>query len=87
MKPRWKRQRVPSRISSPSTGQVVADPQLDIGMAEPMTQAVAAYGRAMPATTLWASLNGAVLVSHHMWTLFETVDCILSPMLSSAPLA
>lgn len=76
-----------SDIVAVNLARLVADLDLDIGMAEPMTQAVAAYGRAMPATTLWASLNGAVLVSHHMWTLFETVDCILSPMLSSAPLA
>ncbi|EJC83874.1 amidase, Asp-tRNAAsn/Glu-tRNAGln amidotransferase A subunit [Rhizobium leguminosarum bv. trifolii WSM2297] len=55
--------------------------------AEPLTRAFAARGRALPATSLWHTLNEAVMVSHRLWTLFDRVDCILMPMLSSAPVA
>jgi len=60
---------------------------LDEGRAEPLTQAFAARGRALPATSLWNTLNEAILVSRNLWTLFDRVDCILMPMLSSSPLA
>ncbi|RDJ03771.1 amidase [Rhizobium grahamii] len=66
---------------------LVQDFNLDMTMAERLTQAVVEQGSAMPAAALWASLNKALLVSHHMWTVFDKVDCVLSPMLSSAPLA
>lgn len=60
---------------------------LDESRAEPLTQAFAARGRALPAILLWNKLNDAVLVSRNLWALFDRVDCILMPMLSSAPLA
>ncbi|NEK16369.1 amidase [Rhizobium leguminosarum] len=60
---------------------------LDESRAEPLTQAFATRGRALPATSLWNTLNEAVLVSRNLWTLFDRVDCILMPMLSFAPLA
>ncbi|MBY3417271.1 amidase [Rhizobium laguerreae] len=60
---------------------------LDESRAEPLTQAFAARGRTLPATSLWNTLNEAVLVSHKLWALFDRVDCIVMPMLSSAPLA
>ncbi|MBY5403915.1 amidase [Rhizobium leguminosarum] len=59
---------------------------LDDSRAEPLTQAFAVRGRAISATSLWNSLNDAVLVSRNLWALFDRVDCILMPMLSSAPL-
>jgi amidase len=60
--------------------------QLDAAGAETLTQAFINRGREMPSTTLWDSLNGAVLVSRDLWAIFDRVDCILMPMLSSAPL-
>ncbi|WP_064710439.1 amidase [Rhizobium bangladeshense] len=60
---------------------------LEESRAEPLTQAFAARGRALSSTMLWNTLNDAVLVSHRLWRLFDKVDCILTPMLSSAPLA
>ncbi|MDF0696569.1 amidase [Rhizobium sp. MC63] len=60
---------------------------LDESRAEPLTQAFAIRGRALSAIELWKTLNDAVLVSHAVWGLFDTVDCILMPMLASAPLA
>ncbi len=75
-----------SDIVAVNLATLVGNLDLDISLAERLTQAVVAQGRSMPAHTLWESLNGAVLVSHQMWKLFDTIDCILSPMLSSAPL-
>ncbi|MBX5131980.1 amidase [Rhizobium lentis] len=60
---------------------------LEESRAEPLTQAFAARGRALSASMLWNTLNDAVLVSHAFWALFDKVDCILMPMLASAPLA
>ncbi|MDE1996497.1 MAG: amidase, partial [Rhizobiaceae bacterium] len=60
---------------------------LDMSLAEPMTQAFTLRGQALTATALWNSLNDAVVVSRDMWALFDQVDCILTPILSSAPLA
>ncbi|CAN7669888.1 amidase [Pararhizobium sp. LjRoot238] len=60
---------------------------LDGRRAEPLTQAFIARGNALSATALWNALNGAVLVSRDFWNLFDNVDCILMPMLSTAPLA
>ncbi|MGO7939603.1 amidase, partial [Rhizobium ruizarguesonis] len=60
---------------------------LDESRAETLTQAFAVRGRTLPATSLWNTLNNAVLVSRKLWALFDRVDCMLMPMLSSAPLA
>ncbi|MBB3399567.1 MULTISPECIES: amidase [unclassified Rhizobium] len=59
--------------------------ELDIVAAEAMTQAFVTRGRAMPATALWNSLNGAVQASRVLWEAFDTVDVIVMPMLSAAP--
>ncbi|MBX4936215.1 amidase [Rhizobium binae] len=60
---------------------------LEESRAEPLTQAFAMRGRALSAARLWQTLKDAVLVSHAVWRLFDTVDCILMPMLAAAPLA
>ncbi|MBB3610700.1 amidase [Rhizobium sp. BK602] len=59
--------------------------ELDIVAAEAMTQAFIMRGRAMPATVLWNSLNGAVQASRALWEIFDTVDTIVMPMLATAP--
>ncbi|EJT01109.1 amidase [Rhizobium sp. CCGE 510] len=74
-------------IVSVNLAALIVAAALDESMAEPLTQAFAARGRALPATMLWNTLNDAILVSHNLWALFDRVDCILMPMLSSAPLA
>lgn len=58
---------------------------LDARAAEMMTQAFIMRGRAMLATALWNSLDGAVQASRSLWNLFETVDAIVTPMLTTAP--
>lgn len=58
---------------------------IDISLAEPMTQAFAARGRAISAAAFWRSQTAGVLVSRDLWRLFERVDVLLAPMLSTAP--
>nr|WP_246723738.1 amidase [Rhizobium sp. ARZ01] len=59
---------------------------LDLDLAEPLTRAFAERGRKISGNALWTSLDAAVHVSHRTWALFESLDCLLMPMLSSAPL-
>jgi len=72
-------------IVSVNIAGLVNDLELDIVAAEAMTQAFVTRGRAMPATALWNSLNGAVQASRVLWAAFDTVDVIVMPMLSAAP--
>lgn len=74
-------------IVSVNLSALIEAAALEESRAEPLTQAFAARGRALSATMLWNTLNDAVLVSHRLWALFDRVDCILMPMLASAPLA
>jgi amidase len=59
---------------------------LDIVQAETLTQAFVMRGRNMTGTSLWDALNAGVLVSRDLWRIFDRVDVLLTPMLSSAPL-
>lgn len=59
---------------------------MDAARTEPLTQAVIARGLSLPAVDLWKSLNAMVLVSRDMWRLFDDVDVLLCPILSSPPL-
>ncbi|OJF95858.1 amidase [Pararhizobium antarcticum] len=54
--------------------------------AEPLTQAFVRRGRAMTGQSLWASLDAGVHASRALWEMFGGVDCLLTPMLSGAPL-
>ncbi|MBY3046951.1 amidase [Rhizobium leguminosarum] len=74
-------------IVSVNLAALIKAAALDESRAESLTQAFAARGRAFSATSLWSTLDDAVLVSRNLWALFDRVDCILMPMLSSAPLA
>ena len=59
---------------------------LDMARAETLTQAFARRGLNMSGTSLWGALNAGILVSRDLWRLFDRVDVLLTPMLSSAPL-
>lgn len=59
---------------------------LDAAKTEVLTQAVIERGLSISASGLWQSLNAMVLVSRDLWRLFDGIDCLLSPMLSSQPL-
>ncbi|WP_349959588.1 amidase [Rhizobium sp. ZPR3] len=72
-------------IISVNIAGLVDDLGLDILAAEPMTQAFIARGRAMTATRLWSSLNGAVQASRTLWDIFDAIDVIIMPMLATAP--
>jgi len=53
---------------------------------EPLSRAVAARGRSLSATALFDADQMAALLSYDTWKLFDRVDVLLTPMLSSAPL-
>ncbi|MFK0166283.1 amidase [Rhizobium sp. NPDC090279] len=72
-------------IISVNIAGLVDDLELDMLVAEVMTQAFIMRGRAMTATTFWSSLNGAVKASRILWEIFDRVDVIVMPMLASAP--
>lgn len=59
---------------------------LDPGRAELLTGAFVERGRRISAAALWTSLDAAVHVSHKTWALFDSLDCLLMPMLATAPL-
>ncbi len=67
--------------------RLAALPGIDISRAERITRAAAEKGALLPAVTLWQTLSDMVLVSRDLWRLFETVDCIVLPMLARAPLS
>ena len=72
-------------IISVNIAGLVDDLKLDVRLVETMTQAFIMRGRAMPATVLWRSLNGAVRASRTLWEIFDRVDVVVMPMLASAP--
>lgn len=53
---------------------------------ERLTQAVIERGLSLSARNLWQSMNAMVIVSRDLWRLFDDMDCLISPILSSAPL-
>ncbi len=59
---------------------------LDLSSAEPLTAAFALRGAKLAPTALWHSLSAMPHVSHDLWRLFDTIDCLLTPMLATAPL-
>jgi amidase len=59
---------------------------LDASRTEELTQAVIERGLSLSAIDLWRSLNAMVIVSRDLWRLFDDIDCLLCPILSSAPL-
>lgn len=59
---------------------------LDASKTETLTQAVIERGLSISARSLWQSLNAMVLVSRDLWRLFDEIDCLISPILSCAPL-
>ncbi|MBU1174125.1 MAG: amidase [Alphaproteobacteria bacterium] len=58
---------------------------LDRALAEPMTEAVIERGRAMSGAAAWQLTTDCASVSRDCWALFESFDCLLSPMLTRAP--
>jgi amidase len=51
----------------------------------PLSAAVAAEGRVMPASTLFAASREMAQLSHAVWLLFDRIDILLSPVLSGQP--
>ncbi|GAB1583582.1 amidase [Phyllobacterium phragmitis] len=66
--------------------EATARSKIDLDLLEHVTQAAVERGERMSAVDIWASLNAMVLVSRDLWRIFDDIDCLLTPILSSAPL-
>lgn len=73
-------------IASANLARLAGLPGIDISKAERITQAAVEKGARLSAVALWQTLSDMVLVSRDLWRLFETVDCLVLPMLTRAPL-
>ena len=60
--------------------------ELDAERAERLTRAFIRRGQSLTGQALWASLDAGIHASRALWDVFNDVDCILTPMLSTAPL-
>jgi len=58
---------------------------LDESLMEPLSRAVAARGRAMGVTRLWAAFDLMARVACRTAALFDTIDVLVLPMLSRSP--
>ena len=58
---------------------------LDPAQTEPLTQAFIKRGLSMTAPELWAAQEGGAAAAYKLWSVFDRVDVLLLPMLSSAP--
>ncbi len=58
---------------------------LDASQAEPMTQAVIERGKTMSGTAAWQLVNASAYIARDTWALFDDIDCLLTPMLATAP--
>ncbi len=73
-------------IISINLAWLVESLHLDVSKAELLTAAFAARGAALAPTALWQALSAMPHVSHDLWRLFDGIDCLLAPMLATAPL-
>ncbi|MDR6665162.1 amidase [Rhizobium sp. 1399] len=73
-------------IISINLAWLVESLHLDVSKAELLTAAFAARGAALEPTALWQALSAMPHVSHDLWRLFDGIDCLLAPMLATAPL-
>ncbi|AYD04084.1 amidase [Neorhizobium sp. NCHU2750] len=60
-------------------------PGIDPSCWEPMTQAVAEEGGRMSGVAVWDLVQAIVYVGRDLHALFNRFDCLLTPMLASAP--
>ncbi len=72
------------RIIAANLGSLVAT-GLDASRTEPLTQAFIERGLSMTATDLWSAQEGGADAAYRLWALFDRVDVLLTPMLSTAP--
>lgn len=60
-------------------------PGIEASLWEPMTQAVAEEGARMSGVEVWDMAQAMVYVSRDLHALFDRFDCLLTPILASAP--
>ena len=57
----------------------------DLERVEPLTRAAVVRGLSISGVALQKALVAGVAVAHGLWRLFDTIDVLLTPMLSTAP--
>ena len=57
----------------------------DLSGTEEITQAVLERGLDMRGTDAWRAMNMLAFISRDLWRLFDDIDCLLTPMLATAP--
>lgn len=72
-------------IVSANLANLAETSDLDFSQSELITQAAVEHGRAMSGTELWRMMHDMVLVERDFATQFADFDCLLTPMLASAP--
>ena len=72
------------RIIAANLATLVAS-GLDASLTEPLTQAFIERGQSMSASELWSATEGAAGAAYKLWSLFDRVDVLLTPMLSGPP--
>ena len=77
--------RIFAAIVSVNLAALFSQLELDASEAEPMTQAAITRGQQISGPSAWQLTTESALVSRDCWQLFEDIDCLLSPMLATAP--
>ena len=58
---------------------------LDLAKTETMTQAVIERGRKMRGEAVWSLVNKIAFIARDVWQLFDDIDALIAPMLTTAP--
>jgi amidase len=58
---------------------------VDFSSTEPMTQAVIERGLSIGGTEVWRLINAMAFTGRDLWRIFEDIDCLVTPMLTTAP--
>nr|WP_272209968.1 amidase [Marinicella sp. W31]MDC2875815.1 amidase [Marinicella sp. W31] len=59
--------------------------RLDVSKTEKLTQAVIARGREMSGEAVWSLVNSIAFIARDFWRVFDGVDVLIAPMLTTAP--
>jgi amidase len=72
-------------IVSINLAALAHEPGNDFSLSEKITQAALSTGKEISGVQLWQLMQSMVQLSHDFARLFDEVDCLLMPMLSSQP--
>lgn len=77
--------RIFSTIITTNLAELENSTNWDFSKSELITQAAINRGHNISGVELWQFLNRMHLVSHDLWRVFNSFDCLLTPMLSTPP--